>query len=130
MNDCVSARGSASVLCFDGRDAPAEDMGSNLAGGTGNSTMVDLKCVCTKKCVAAICSGVIRAMDVIEARFERADGGQGPPPQFKAFDSPPLRYFINALGFGLGVAAATSAGTFLCARLVLLCNVLAFPLVH
>jgi diacylglycerol kinase family enzyme len=71
--------------------------------------MVDLKAVCTKQCVAAICSGVVRAMDVIQATFVRVDGAPGPPPPFKNFDSPPTRYFINCLGFGLGVAAATTA---------------------
>ena len=80
-----------------------------VAGGTGNSTMVDLKCVCAHKCVAAICSGVVRAMDVIEAKFENVDGTPGAPPPFKSFDSPASRYFINALGFGLGVSAATTA---------------------
>jgi hypothetical protein len=79
-----------------------------VAGGTGNSTMVDLKCVCAQKCVAAICSGVVRAMDVLEAKFENVDGTPGAPAPFKSFDSPASRYFINALGFGLGVSAATN----------------------
>ena len=48
-------------------------------------------------------------MDVIEAKFENADGTPGAPPPFKSFDSPASRYFINALGFGLGVSAATTA---------------------
>ena len=80
-----------------------------IASGTGNSTMVDLKCVDTHQCVAAICSGVVRAMDVIQASFENPDGSPGAPPAFKSFDSPATRYWINAVGFGLGVSAAMTA---------------------
>ena len=38
-----------------------------------------------------------------------ADGTPGAPPPFKSFDSPASRYFITALGFGLGVSATTTA---------------------
>ena len=80
-----------------------------IAGGTGNSTMVDLKAVDTRECVAAICSGVVRAMDVIRIDFFTKDGTPGAPKAFKSFDSPQSRYFINALGFGLGVQSAMTA---------------------
>ena len=82
--------------------------GWNVRSGTHNHKTNRLTHVCSYTTLFLTHpQGVVRAMDVIEATFENADGSPGTPPSFKGFDSPASRYFINALGFGLGICMDT-----------------------